>query len=181
VVTRLPSGMNRAKIVARVAVEAFTPVGILQKGRSRSWIDDRGWWFLESNFNRPPGTAAAISTWEACGRGTTRINFHLTSASAIRGIRSRTSSISAMNGNLRLRSRKWLCQPEQKPSSYAPDLLRYATPLTIGRSSFATMLRGTLKLCTNQTIFGGPLGHRFLELANCSRLPGRTDPEMNVD
>ena len=35
---------EHGKIIARAAREILRPLGIRQKGRSRTWLDDRGWW-----------------------------------------------------------------------------------------------------------------------------------------
>jgi hypothetical protein len=45
---------DHAKIIAQVAKETLGPVGIFQKGRSRTWIDDRGWWIVHIEF-QPSG------------------------------------------------------------------------------------------------------------------------------
>ena len=49
-----PPGINHSKIIARVAEETLAPLGIFQKGRSRTWIDDRGWWIVNIEF-QPSG------------------------------------------------------------------------------------------------------------------------------
>jgi len=51
------SRLVHSKIIAEVAEEALAPLGIFQKGRSRTWIDDRGWWigvieFQPSGFSK---------------------------------------------------------------------------------------------------------------------------------
>jgi hypothetical protein len=33
-----------SKILEKAAGEILTPLGVFQKGRSRTWIDDQGWW-----------------------------------------------------------------------------------------------------------------------------------------
>lgn len=43
-----------SKIIAEAAKEALAPLGIFQKGRSRIWIDDRGWWIVVIEF-QPSG------------------------------------------------------------------------------------------------------------------------------
>jgi len=45
---------DHSKIIAQVAKETFAPLGIFQKGRSRIWIDDRGWWVVHIEF-QPSG------------------------------------------------------------------------------------------------------------------------------
>ena len=45
------------KILNRVAREVLKPIGAKQKGRSRTWLDDNGWWvtlieFQPSNWSR---------------------------------------------------------------------------------------------------------------------------------
>jgi hypothetical protein len=49
-----PSIMDHSKIIAQVAKETLAPLGIFQKGRSRIWIDDRGWWVVHIEF-QPSG------------------------------------------------------------------------------------------------------------------------------
>jgi hypothetical protein len=39
-----------SKIIAEVANETPAPLGIFQKGRARTWIDDRGWWIVVIEF-----------------------------------------------------------------------------------------------------------------------------------
>jgi hypothetical protein len=46
--------MEHSKIIAEVAKETLAPLGIFQKGRSRTWIDDRGWWVVHIEF-QPSG------------------------------------------------------------------------------------------------------------------------------
>jgi hypothetical protein len=48
------SSMDHSKIIAEVAKETLAPLGIFQKGRSRTWIDDRGWWIVGIEF-QPSG------------------------------------------------------------------------------------------------------------------------------
>jgi len=38
------------KIVNKVARQALKPVGVKQKGRSRIWLDDNGWWITVVEF-----------------------------------------------------------------------------------------------------------------------------------
>jgi hypothetical protein len=37
-------------IINRFAREAFQHLGIVQKGRSRTWLDDHGWWLINVEF-----------------------------------------------------------------------------------------------------------------------------------
>jgi hypothetical protein len=39
-----------ARILASAARAALRPVGLQQKGRSRTWIDDHGWWLVNIEF-----------------------------------------------------------------------------------------------------------------------------------
>jgi hypothetical protein len=41
---------NHSRILAKAASELFKPLGVYQKGRSRSWIDDQGWWIGHVEF-----------------------------------------------------------------------------------------------------------------------------------
>jgi hypothetical protein len=41
-------------IINRSAREAFNPLGVTQKGRSRTWLDDHGWWLTLVEF-QPSG------------------------------------------------------------------------------------------------------------------------------
>jgi hypothetical protein len=43
-----------SRIINRVAREVLTPLGLHQKGRSRSWFDDHGWWLILVEF-QPSG------------------------------------------------------------------------------------------------------------------------------
>jgi len=49
-----PSGREHSKIISRVAKETLAPLGLFQKGSSRTWIDDRGWWIVVIEF-QPSG------------------------------------------------------------------------------------------------------------------------------
>jgi hypothetical protein len=49
-----PSGMEHSKIITRAAKETLAPLGLVQKGSSRTWIDDRGWWIVVVEF-QPSG------------------------------------------------------------------------------------------------------------------------------
>ncbi len=33
-----------SKLLAKAGTEILKPLGLFQKGRSRAWIDDHGWW-----------------------------------------------------------------------------------------------------------------------------------------
>jgi hypothetical protein len=46
--------LDHSKIITEVAKETLAPLGIFQKGRSRTWIDDRGWWIAVIEF-QPSG------------------------------------------------------------------------------------------------------------------------------
>jgi hypothetical protein len=48
--------MDHSKIIAQVARETLAPLGIFQQGRSRTWIDDRGWWIVVIEF-QPSGSS----------------------------------------------------------------------------------------------------------------------------
>jgi hypothetical protein len=48
--------MAHSKIIAEAAKETLEALGIFQKGRSRSWIDDRGWWIINIEF-QPSGSS----------------------------------------------------------------------------------------------------------------------------
>jgi hypothetical protein len=52
----MSSSMDHSKIIAQVAKETLTPLGIFQEGRSRTWIDDRGWWIVVIEF-QPSGSS----------------------------------------------------------------------------------------------------------------------------
>jgi hypothetical protein len=46
-----------SKLIAQAARDTLRPLGIVQKGRSRTWLDDQGWWigvieFQPSSWNR---------------------------------------------------------------------------------------------------------------------------------
>src|SRR5215469_14680409 len=43
-----------SKIIAQAAKESVEPLGIFQMGRSRTWIDDLGWWIVVIEF-QPSG------------------------------------------------------------------------------------------------------------------------------
>jgi hypothetical protein len=65
-----PRGLEHSKIIAEAAKETLEPLGIFQKGRSRSWIDDRGWWIVNIEF-QPSGNSkgsylnvAAMWLWD---------------------------------------------------------------------------------------------------------------------
>ena len=48
------SAAVHSKIITEVAKETLAPLGIFQKGRSRIWIDDLGWWIVVIEF-QPSG------------------------------------------------------------------------------------------------------------------------------
>ncbi len=52
----MSSSTDHPKIIAQAAKETLAPLGIFQKGRSRTWIDDRGWWIVVIEF-QPSGTS----------------------------------------------------------------------------------------------------------------------------
>lgn len=35
---------SHSKLITQAACETLRPLGIVQKGRSRTWLDDQGWW-----------------------------------------------------------------------------------------------------------------------------------------
>jgi hypothetical protein len=39
-----------SRIIAAEAKRALLPLGVVRKGRSRSWIDDHGWWLINIEF-----------------------------------------------------------------------------------------------------------------------------------
>jgi tetratricopeptide (TPR) repeat protein len=41
---------THSKLLTQAAREILAPEGIFQKGRSRTWIDDRGWWIVVIEF-----------------------------------------------------------------------------------------------------------------------------------
>ena len=47
---------EHGRIIARAAREALAPLGCFQKGRSRTWLDDHGWWVAVIEF-QPSGFA----------------------------------------------------------------------------------------------------------------------------
>jgi hypothetical protein len=46
----LATSLIHSKIIAQAAKETLSPLGVFQKGRSRTWIDDRGWWIVVIEF-----------------------------------------------------------------------------------------------------------------------------------
>ncbi|MBM4824050.1 MULTISPECIES: hypothetical protein [Streptomyces] len=46
------------RIITSAARESLKPLGLAQRGRSRLWIDDQGWWFGVVEFT-PPRTAGS--------------------------------------------------------------------------------------------------------------------------
>ncbi|MCE9623754.1 MAG: hypothetical protein K8R99_15550 [Actinomycetia bacterium] len=45
------------RLIAAIARDRLAPLGLIRKGRSRTWIDDHGWWLINVEFqplpNRP--------------------------------------------------------------------------------------------------------------------------------
>ncbi|MET0069529.1 MAG: hypothetical protein ABW096_05770 [Candidatus Thiodiazotropha sp.] len=41
---------QHSKILNKVAREVLKPIGVKQKGRSRTWLDDQGWWVTVIEF-----------------------------------------------------------------------------------------------------------------------------------
>ena len=48
----MATSLIHSKIIAQAAKETLSPLGVFQKGRSRTWIDDRGWWIVVIEFQR---------------------------------------------------------------------------------------------------------------------------------
>ena len=48
------SSADHSKVIAQVARDTLAPLGIFQRGRSRTWIDDHGWWIVLIEF-QPSG------------------------------------------------------------------------------------------------------------------------------
>jgi hypothetical protein len=46
------ASLPHSKIIAQAAKDTLSPLGVFQKGRSRTWIDDRGWWIVVIEFQR---------------------------------------------------------------------------------------------------------------------------------
>src|SRR6185295_17783420 len=38
------------QVIAAEAKRVLAPLGVIRKGRSRSWIDDHGWWLINVEF-----------------------------------------------------------------------------------------------------------------------------------
>src|SRR6059058_719599 len=52
------------KILNATAREVLKPMGLVQKGRSRTWLDDHGWWLCVVDFESSAwskGTRLAVS------------------------------------------------------------------------------------------------------------------------
>jgi hypothetical protein len=49
----LATSLIHSRIIAQAAKETLSPLGVFQKGRSRTWIDDRGWWIVVIEFQPP--------------------------------------------------------------------------------------------------------------------------------
>src|SRR5690349_3307368 len=54
---RMPTHPANA-ILTRAAREVLRPMGLVQKGRSRVWLDDHGWWVIVVEF-QPSGFGVA--------------------------------------------------------------------------------------------------------------------------
>ena len=48
------SATDHNRLIRDAARRHLAPLGVLQKGRSRTWIDDRGWWLITVEF-QPSG------------------------------------------------------------------------------------------------------------------------------
>jgi len=46
----MPIPRVHSKIINTSARHAFGPLGIIQKGASRTWLDDHGWWLTVIGF-----------------------------------------------------------------------------------------------------------------------------------
>lgn len=42
------------RLIAKVGRDALGPLGLVRKGRSRTWLDDRGWWLAVVEFQPSP-------------------------------------------------------------------------------------------------------------------------------
>ena len=48
---RIVSGvLPHSKLIASAARDVFRPLGLVQRGRSRTWVDDRAWWLAVVEF-----------------------------------------------------------------------------------------------------------------------------------
>ena len=56
-----------AKLIGSAAREILKPLGLRQQGRSRTWLDDRGWWLISVEFQPSswsPGSYLNVgATW----------------------------------------------------------------------------------------------------------------------
>jgi hypothetical protein len=50
----MPATPVHTKLLTAAAREVLRPMGLTQRGRSRSWIDDHGWWLIQVEF-QPSG------------------------------------------------------------------------------------------------------------------------------
>jgi hypothetical protein len=46
----LTSPAHHSAIVVEAAQSVLSPLGLRRKGRSRTWVDDRGWWLIVAEF-----------------------------------------------------------------------------------------------------------------------------------
>jgi len=46
----MPGPGDHNKIIHQLASERLKPLGLIQKGRSRTWLDDHGWWLIVVEF-----------------------------------------------------------------------------------------------------------------------------------
>jgi hypothetical protein len=55
-----------ARIIDREAAATLRPLGLAQKGRSRTWVDDRGWWLTIVEFQPSKHGNASFLNVGAC-------------------------------------------------------------------------------------------------------------------
>lgn len=59
-----PGDHNR--LIKQAARSAFSPIGCVQKGQSRTWLDDHGWWVTVVEFQPHSGAMGSYLNVGAC-------------------------------------------------------------------------------------------------------------------
>jgi hypothetical protein len=74
-------------IIARAAREALAPLGCFQKGRSRTWLDDHGWWVAVIEFQPSSWSKGSFLNVGACWLWYAKDHLSFDDGSRIEGFR----------------------------------------------------------------------------------------------
>lgn len=78
---------EHSRIIARAAKEALAPLGCFQKGRSRTWLDDHGWWVAVIEFQPSAWAKGSFLNVGACWLWYAKDSLSFDDGSRIEGFR----------------------------------------------------------------------------------------------